>query len=61
MFNSRYAPRYGTPFGIAMAFVGLAIITASVTWWVTGRVDVETPRSRRQRLAALRDERKRSV
>jgi hypothetical protein len=54
LFNSRYAPHYTTSFAIAMGFVGLAIIMASITWVVTGRVDRDTRRMRRARVAALK-------
>ena len=41
LFNSRLAPRYATSFGIAMAFVGMAIIMNVITWAFTWPVDAE--------------------
>ncbi|KAF7189534.1 MFS transporter prlL [Pseudocercospora fuligena] len=55
LFNSKYAPKYTTSFAIAMGFVGLAIITASITWYFTGRVDIETRKIRRARIAAAKE------
>ena len=52
LFNSRFAPHYTTSFAIAMGFVGVAIIMASITWAVTAKVDIETRRIRRVRIAA---------
>ncbi|KAF2160339.1 hypothetical protein M409DRAFT_29189 [Zasmidium cellare ATCC 36951] len=52
IFNSRFAPRYTTSFAIGMGFVGLSILMAAVTWWVTYRVEVDTRILRRARLAA---------
>lgn len=52
LFNSRFAPHYTTSFAIAMGFVGMAIIMASITWAVTARVDIETRRIKRVRIAA---------
>lgn len=56
LFNSRFAPRYETSFAIAMGFVGVAIIVASMTWYFTGRVDIEMRRERRARIAASKQE-----
>ena len=56
LFNSRFAPRYETSFAIAMGFVGIAIIIASITWYFTGSVDVEMRRERRARIAASKQE-----
>jgi hypothetical protein len=50
LFNSRFAPRYETSFTIAMGFVGIAIIVASITWYFTSNVDVEMRRERRARI-----------
>lgn len=52
LFNSRFGPRYTTSFAIAMEFVGAAIVMASITWVVTGKVDVETRRLKRARIEA---------
>ncbi|KAM0420459.1 hypothetical protein ACHAPT_011751 [Fusarium lateritium] len=52
LFNSRFAPRYTTSFGIAMGFIGAAIIMNIITWSATGRVDVATRRLKRARVAA---------
>ena len=52
LFNSRFAPHYTTSFAIAMGFVGMAIIMASITWVFTARVDIETRRMKRVRIAA---------
>jgi hypothetical protein len=52
LFNSRFAPHYQTSFAIGMGFVGLAIVMASITWFVTAGVDVETRRMKRVRIAA---------
>ncbi|PLB52109.1 pantothenate transporter [Aspergillus steynii IBT 23096] len=54
LFNSRYAPRYATSFGIAMGFVGMAIVMNLVTWFFTWRVDVDTRRLKRIRIAAAK-------
>ncbi|KAJ5608187.1 hypothetical protein N7537_004806 [Penicillium hordei] len=55
LFNSRFAPRYATSFGIAMGFVGMAIIMNVITWTFTWRVDVDTRRLKRIRLAAAKE------
>lgn len=55
LFNSRYAPHYSTSFGIAMGFVWLAIIMTIVTWCYTWRVDVDTRRLKRIRIAAAKE------
>ncbi|KAJ5805859.1 uncharacterized protein N7503_003461 [Penicillium pulvis] len=55
LFNSRYAPHYSTSFGIAMGFVGMAIIMTIVTWCYTWRVDVDTRRLKRMRIAAAKE------
>jgi len=52
LFNSRYAPRYTTSFGIAMGFIGAAILMNLITWSFTWKVDVDTRRLRRVRIAA---------
>ncbi|KAH8195211.1 hypothetical protein TruAng_010629 [Truncatella angustata] len=54
LFNSRYAPRYTTSFGIAMGFIGMAIIMNIITWSFTWRVDMETRRIKRARIAAAK-------
>ena len=54
LFNSRYAPRYTTSFGIAMGFLGAAIIMNIITWAATWRVDVDTRRLKRARIAAAK-------
>lgn len=54
LFNSRYAPRYTTSFGIAMGFIGLAILMNLITWGFTWRVDVDTRRLKRARIAAAK-------
>ncbi|CZT03211.1 related to putative tartrate transporter [Rhynchosporium graminicola] len=53
-FDSKYAPRYATSFGIAMGFIGAAIIMNIITWGFTWRVDVETRRLKRERIKAAR-------
>ncbi|RAH67308.1 pantothenate transporter [Aspergillus aculeatinus CBS 121060] len=55
LFNSRYAPRYTTSFGIAMGFVGMAIIMNLITWGRTWKVDVDTRRLKRVRRAAAKE------
>ncbi|KAJ5716383.1 pantothenate transporter [Penicillium malachiteum] len=55
LFNSRYAPRYTTSFGIAMGFIGMAILMNMVTWSFTWRVDVDTRKMKRVRLAAAKE------
>jgi nitrate/nitrite transporter NarK len=52
LFNSRFAPHYTTSFAIAMGFVCMAIIMASITWVVTARVDIETRKIQRVRATA---------
>ncbi|KPM38314.1 hypothetical protein AK830_g8213 [Neonectria ditissima] len=52
LFNSRFAPRYTTSFGIAMGFIGAAIVMNLVTWSVTRRVDVDTRKLKRARVIA---------
>jgi len=54
LFNSRFAPKYTTSFGIAMGFIGMAIIMNVVTWRATFRVDVETRRLKRKRIQAAK-------
>lgn len=54
LFNSRYAPRYATSFAIGMGFLGAAIIIALITWYFTARVDIETRRIKRARIAAMK-------
>lgn len=54
LFNSRYAPHYTTSFGIAMGFLGLAIVMNLITWAFTWRVDVDTRRLKRIRIAAAK-------
>lgn len=52
IFRNKFAPRYATSFGIAMAMVGMAILTNLTTWWVTKDVELETRRLKRARLEA---------
>ena len=52
LFNSRFAPHYTMSFAIAMGFVCMAIIMASITWVVTARVDIETRKIQRVRATA---------
>jgi nitrate/nitrite transporter NarK len=52
LFNSRYAPHYTTSFAIAMGFVGMAIVMTLITWYFTARVDRDTRRIKRARIAA---------
>lgn len=52
LFNSKYAPRYTTSFGIAMGFIGAAILMNVITWAFTWRVDVDTRRLKRVRVEA---------
>jgi len=54
IFRSKYAPRYATSFGVAMAIVGLAIATNLVTWWFTNDVEVETRKLKRARIEAAK-------
>lgn len=54
LFNSKYAPRYATSFGIAMGFIGMAIVMNLITWYATYRVDVETRKLKRQRVKAAK-------
>lgn len=54
IFASKYAPRYTTSFGIAMGFVGLAILMNLITWAFTWRVDVDTRRIKRARKTAAK-------
>ncbi|KAL1891691.1 hypothetical protein Sste5346_007440 [Sporothrix stenoceras] len=54
LFNSRFAPHYTTSFGIAMGFIGMAIVMNLITWSFTWRVDAETRRIKRARKAALK-------
>lgn len=53
LFNSRFAPKYATSFGIAMGFIGLAIVMNLITWYITAQVDIDTRRIKRARIAAL--------
>ncbi|KIW11869.1 hypothetical protein PV08_09142 [Exophiala spinifera] len=55
LFNSRFAPRYTTSFGIAMGFIGGSILADLVAWKFTWRVDVETRRLKRARIAAAKE------
>lgn len=54
LFNSRYAPHYATSFGIAMGFIGMAIVMNIITWSFTWRVDVDTRKLKRIRMAAAK-------
>jgi hypothetical protein len=54
LFNSRYAPHYSTSFGIAMGFIGIAIMMNIITWGSTWRVDVDTRKLKRIRSAAAK-------
>lgn len=54
IFRSKYAPRYATSFGVAMALVGLAILTNLITWWVTYDVEVETRTLKKARIEAAK-------
>ncbi|OOQ88394.1 pantothenate transporter [Penicillium brasilianum] len=54
LFNSRYAPHYTTSFGIAMGFIGMAIVMNVITWGFTWRVDVDTRKLKRIRIAAAK-------
>lgn len=54
LFNSRFAPRYTTSFGIAMGFIGMAIVMNMITWYFTRQVDVDTRKSKRERIAAAK-------
>jgi hypothetical protein len=57
IFRAQYAPRYTTSFAVAMAMLGLAIVTNLTTWWWTNDVETETRKLKRARiLAAKRDE-----
>ncbi len=52
LFASRYAPHYTTSFGIAMGFIGAAILMNIITWGFTYKVDVETRKLKRERIEA---------
>ncbi|KAK3389289.1 putative pantothenate transporter [Podospora didyma] len=48
------ALRYTTLFGIAMGFIGAAIIMNLITWYVTSQVGIDTRKIKRARIAALK-------
>ncbi|CZR53706.1 related to putative tartrate transporter [Phialocephala subalpina] len=52
IFNSKYAPRYATSFGVTMGMVGFAIIMNLITWSQTYKIDNETRKLKRVRLRA---------
>ena len=54
IFAAKYAPHYATSFGIAMGFIGLAILMNLLTWAFTWRVDVDTRKMKRARKAAAK-------
>ncbi|KAK9416442.1 putative Major facilitator superfamily (MFS) profile domain-containing protein [Seiridium unicorne] len=54
LFRSAYAPQYQLSFGVAMALVGCCAITTLITWWVTGDVEKETRRLKREKTEAAK-------
>ncbi|CUM63869.1 uncharacterized protein PRCAT00001457001 [Priceomyces carsonii] len=50
LFRSEYAPRYTLPYGISLMFLGLALVSLVVTWYLTIDVEKQTRRIKKLRL-----------
>lgn len=56
IFQSKYEPKYTTPFTVAMCFVALRILATLWTWWVTRHTEAETRRIKKLRMRAANEE-----
>lgn len=56
LFQSKYEPKYTTPFTVAMCFVALCILATFWTWWVTRHTEAETRRIKKLRTRAANEE-----
>ncbi|KAJ0330545.1 hypothetical protein COL922a_012411 [Colletotrichum nupharicola] len=57
LFRSAYAPKYSTPFGVAMGMSGLCIVATAWTWWITRETERQTRHLKKMKIAAgKRDE-----
>lgn len=54
IFQSKYAPRYGTSFAVAMAMLGCATVMNLVTWWHTRVIERDTRTLKRARIEATK-------
>jgi nitrate/nitrite transporter NarK len=54
IFQSKYAPKYGTSFAVAMAMVGCAIAMNLITWWHTRVIEKDTRTLKRARIEATK-------
>lgn len=52
IFQSKYEPKYATPFAVAMSFVALCILVTLWTWWVTRHTEAATRRIKKLRVQA---------
>jgi membrane protein implicated in regulation of membrane protease activity len=52
IFRQKYAPRYQTPFGVAMGFSAICLVLTVVTWWVTRKTEKQTREMRKARITA---------
>lgn len=50
IFRSRYSPRYTVPYGVCLAFIGVALITVTYIWIITKDVTYKLIEERRERL-----------
>ncbi|KAJ0271478.1 hypothetical protein COL940_011001 [Colletotrichum noveboracense] len=52
LFRSAYAPKYSTPFGVAMGMSGLCIVATAWTWWITRETERQTRHLKKMKIAA---------
>lgn len=55
VFRSEYAPRYATPFGVAMGLSGVCILAMAGTWWLTWGTESRTRHLKKRRIAAAKE------
>jgi len=53
IFRSEYAPRYTLPYGISLMFLGIALLSLILTWYLTNNVEKETRRIKKLRLQEI--------